>query len=140
MHELVEMEVRELLSEYDYDGDNIPIIRGSALAMIDGTDKKLGEEAIDKLIEAMDASLEPSERDVDKPFLLSVEGSFNIAGRGTVATGTVEQGKVKLGDDVQLIGVHRRGVPTTVVGLEAFKKSLDHAEAGDNVGALLRGL
>jgi len=115
-------------------------VRGSALQMMEGGDKKLGEEAIDKLVEAMDSFIEPSERDVDKPFLLQVDGSLNIGGRGTVATGTIEQGKVKNGDEVQLIGVNRKPVPTTVVGIEAFRKQLDHGQAGDNVGCLLRGV
>jgi len=140
MHELVEMEVRELLSEYDYDGDDAIFVKGSALACLEGRDPELGEQAIDELIEAMDAHIEPPVRDVDKPFLMTVDSALNIPGRGTVATGTIETGKVNVGDDVHLIGIKRKPTPTTVTGLESFKKSLDHGEAGDNVGALLRGV
>ncbi len=140
MHELVEMEVRELLSEYDYAGDDAVFIKGSALAALDGSDPELGAKAIDELVAAMDEHIIPPVRDVDKPFLLTVDGSLNIPGRGTVATGTIEQGVCKIGDDVHLIGLKRKPTPTTIVGIETFQKSLDQGEAGDNVGVLLRSI
>jgi elongation factor Tu len=140
MHELVEMEVRELLSQYEYDGDNTPIIRGSALCALQGTDKVLGEEAIGKLIEALDSNVAIPQREKDKDLVMTIENSVNIAGRGTVATGTIELGKCKVGDEVQLIGLKRKPTPTTITGIETFHKQLDSGEAGDNVGVLLRGV
>lgn len=141
MHELVEMEVRELLADYDYDDPNLPIIKGSALLALNGQDDdQLGTSAIHKLVDTMDAYFPAAVRAVDKPFFMSIDGSFNIAGRGTVATGTIDQGVVKIGDDVQLIGYTRKTRATTIVGVETFKKTLDRGEAGDNVGVLLRGL
>ena len=140
MHELVEMEVRELLSYYEYDGDNTTFIKGSALAAVEGSDPELGANAIAKLVQAMDNDIPIPERDNEKDFLMAIEGSMNIGGRGTVATGTVETGKVKIGDDVHLIGLKRKPTPSTVIGVETFKKSMEQAEAGDNVGILLRGL
>jgi elongation factor Tu len=136
--DLVEMELREMLSFYKFDGDNIPIVRGSALHALKGTDDKLGKEAILELMKACDAFPSP-ERVLDKPFSMPVEDVFSIQGRGTVATGRIEQGIVKAGEDVELIGI----VPTqktTVTGVEMFKKSLTQGQAGDNCGLLLRGL
>ena len=136
--DLVEMELREMLSFYKFDGDNIPIVRGSALHALKGTDDKLGKEAILELMKACDAFPSP-ERVLDTPFSMPVEDVFSIQGRGTVATGRIEQGIVKAGEDVELIGI----VPTqktTVTGVEMFKKSLTQGQAGDNCGLLLRGL
>ena len=140
MHELVEMEVRELLSAYDYDGDNAPFIKGSALCALNGTEPELGEKAIENLVNAMDEHFTVPERLVDKPFLMSIDQSINISGRGTVVTGTLEQGEVKLNQDVHMIGIKRKHTPTTVTGIETFHKQMDRAEAGDNVGVLLRGI
>ncbi|WP_353931348.1 elongation factor Tu [Okeanomitos corallinicola TIOX110] len=145
--ELVELEVREILSQYDFDGDNIPIIKGSGLkaleAMTANPKTKKGEnEWVDKIYELMDAvdSYIPTpERDVDKDFLMAVEDVFSITGRGTVATGRIERGKVKVGDNVELVGI-RDTRATTVTGIEMFKKSLDEGMAGDNAGVLLRGI
>jgi elongation factor Tu len=140
MHELVEMEVRELLDEYDYNGDDAIIIKGSALAALEGKDEDYAGPAIDKLIEAMDEFIVPAKREIEKPFLMTIDGSLNIPGRGTVATGTIETGKVKVGDEVHMIGIKRKPSVTTVVGIETFKKTLEYGEAGDSVGTLLRGL
>lgn len=141
MHELVEMEVRELLADYKYDDENLPIIKGSALMALNGQDEDgLGTSAIEKLVKAMDDYFVAPTRPKDKTFFMSVESSFNIPGRGTVATGTVDQGMCKIGDDVHLIGFKRKPIATTIVGIETFKKTLDRGEAGDNVGVLLRGL
>jgi len=145
--ELVELEVRELLSSYDFDGDNIPIIRGSALKALDALTAnpslKRGDDPwVDKIYELMDAvdSYIPTpERDVDKPFLMAVEDVFSISGRGTVATGRIERGKVHIGDTVSIVGI-RETRDTTVTGVEMFQKTLDEGMAGDNVGLLLRGL
>ena len=134
------MEVRELLNQYEYDGDKAIFVKGSALAALNGTDKKLGEEAIQQLIDALDKNIAIPDRPKDKDFLMSVDGAMNISGRGTVVTGTVEQGKCKVGDEVHLIGIKRKPVPTTITGIETFKKTLDYGEAGDNVGVLLRGV
>ncbi len=140
MHELVEMEVRELLSQYEYDGDKAVFIKGSALAGLQGTDPELGEKALEKLVKALDENISLPEREKDKPFLMSVDTAMNISGRGTVVTGTIEQGKCKIGDEVHLIGIRRKPISTTLTGIETFKKSLDYGEAGDNVGVLLRGI
>jgi elongation factor Tu len=141
MHELVEMEVRELLADYSYDDDDLPLIKGSALMALNGQDEDgLGTSSIQKLVEAMDSYFVAPERLINKDFFMSVDGAFNIPGRGTVATGTIDQGKIKVGDDVHLIGYKRKPFATTIVGIETFKKSLDRGEAGDNVGVLLRGL
>jgi len=145
--ELVELEVRELLSSYDFDGDNIPIVSGSALQAVEtlSTNPKTAKgdnEWIDKiyaLMDEVDAYIPTPERDVDKPFLMAVEDVFTITGRGTVATGRIERGKVKIGDEVELVGL-RDTRKTTVTGIEMFKKSLDEGMAGDNAGILLRGL
>ena len=122
MHELVEMEVRELLSSYDYDGDSCEFVKGSALCALNGTNPELGEQAIEKLVNAMDKTFEVPERLVDKKFLMSIDQAINISGRGTVCTGTVEQGTVKLNQDVHMIGIRRKHTPTTVTGIETFNK------------------
>ena len=140
MHELVEMEVRELLNTYEYDGDNTVFVKGSALCALNGTDPELGEKAMEKLINALDTQIQLPERLKDKDFLMSIDSSVNIPGRGTVVTGTVEQGKCKVGDEVHMIGIKRKPTPTTITGIETFKKQLDYGEAGDNVGVLLRGV
>lgn len=140
MHELVEMEVRELLSSYDFDGDNIPFIKGSALHALNGTEPSIGSEAIGKLVAAMDANITEPPRESKKDFLMSIDSSLNIPGRGCVVTGTIEQGKIKVNEDVHMIGIRRKFTPTTVTGIETFHKQLDSGEAGDNVGVLLRGI
>ena len=140
MHELVEMEVRELLSSYDYDGDNCIVVKGSALSALNGTDPELGEQAMEKLVAAMDEHIIEPERLSDKDFLMSIDSSLNIAGRGCVVTGTVEQGKAKINDEVHMIGIRRKHTPATITGIETFHKQLDQAQAGDNVGVLLRGV
>ncbi len=135
--DLVEMEIRDLLKEYDYDGDNTPIIRGSALKALEGDKEAL--EAIDKLMDAVDEWIPTPERDNDKPFLMSIEDVFTITGRGTVVTGRVERGKLNLNDTVEIVGI-RPTKSTVVTGIEMFRKQLDYAEAGDNAGVLLRGI
>lgn len=137
--ELVEMEVRELLSEYDYDGDNTPIIVGSGLKALEDPDGVWGDKIV-KLMEAVDEYIPQPERDTDKPFLMPVEDVFSITGRGTVATGRVERGVVKVGDTVQIVGLVEKPSDVVVTGVEMFRKQLDLAEAGDNIGALLRGV
>ena len=136
--ELVEMEVRELLSEYDFPGDDIPVIAGSALKALEGVAEY--EEKIVELMAAVDDYIPTPERDTDKPFMMPVEDVFSITGRGTVATGRVERGEVKVGDEVEIIGLADEAKKTTVTGVEMFRKLLDYAEAGDNIGALLRGV
>ncbi len=136
--ELVEMEIRELLSKYDFPGDDIPIIRGSAVSALEGKSDGLGREAIIKLMEAVDTAIPTPERPVDKPFLMPVEDVFTISGRGTVCTGRVERGIVKVGEEVEIIGI-KPTVKTTITGVEMFRKLLDQGQAGDNIGALLRG-
>ncbi|MBC2600908.1 elongation factor Tu [Puniceicoccus vermicola] len=135
--ELVEMEIRDLLSKYEFDGDNITIVRGSALAAIE--DKQEGKDAIQNLMDAIDADIPEPERAVDKPFLMSVEDVFSITGRGTVATGRIERGMVKVGEEVSIVGLEKEG-KTIVTGVEMFRKTLDSGQAGDNVGLLLRGV
>ena len=135
--DLVEMEVRELLSEYGFDGDNAPVIRGSALKALEGDDKYVG--AIKELMDAVDEFIPDPTRETDKPFLMSVEDVMTITGRGTVATGRVECGVVKLGEEVEIVGI-KDTQKTVVTGLEMFRKQLDFAESGDNIGALLRGI
>lgn len=137
--ELVEMEIRELLDFYDFPGDDIPIIRGSALAAAEGRDPELGNDAVLKLMEAVDETIPEPTRDLDKDFLMPIEDTFSIAGRGTVVTGRVEQGRVDVGDDLAVIG-YGENKQTTCTGVEMFKKLLDYGMAGDNIGALLRGL
>jgi len=138
--ELVEMELRELLSFYEFDGDNIPIVRGSALAALQGKDDKIGKDAVMELMNACDTYIPDPERALDKPFSLSVEDVFSITGRGTVVTGRVEQGIVKVGDSVEIVGLSDKPHATTVTGVETFKKLLNEGQAGDNVGLLLRGI
>jgi elongation factor Tu len=137
--ELVELEIRELLSAYDFPGDEIPIIKGSALKGLEGDPGELGEQAIVKLMEAVDAYIPEPERAIDKPFLMPVEDVFSISGRGTVATGRVERGVIKVGEEVEIVGI-RPTAKTTVTGVEMFRKLLDEGRAGDNIGALLRGI
>ncbi|UEB33587.1 elongation factor Tu [Finegoldia magna] len=137
--ELVEMEVRELLNEYEYDGDNTPIVVGSALKALEDPDGEWGDKII-KLMEEVDEWIPAPVRDVDHPFLMPVEDIFTITGRGTVATGRVERGKVKVGDNVEIVGLTTEKRTVVVTGVEMFRKQLDEAEAGDNIGALLRGV
>jgi elongation factor Tu len=137
--ELVEMEVRELLTKYEFPGDKVPVIRGSALKALEGDQSEIGEASIVKLMEALDTFIPEPKRDLDKPFLMAVEDVFSITGRGTVATGRVERGKVKVGDTIEIVGIKPTN-KTVVTGLEMFRKSLDDAMAGDNAGALLRGV
>jgi len=137
--ELVEMEVRELLTAYGYPGDDIPIIAGSALAALEDRDPEIGAESIKKLMDAVDAYIPQPERAIDQPFLMPVEDVFSISGRGTVATGRVERGIVKVGDELEIIGIHDTK-KTICTGVEMFRKLLDRGEAGDNIGALLRGI
>jgi len=136
--ELVEMEVRELLSKYDFPGDEVPVIKGSALKALEGDQSEIGEPSILKLAEALDTYIPTPERAIDKPFLLPIEDVFSISGRGTVVTGRVERGIVKVGDEVEIVGL-RPTQKTTVTGVEMFRKLLDQGQAGDNVGVLLRG-
>ena len=137
--ELVEMEVREMLSEYDFDGDNTPIVVGSALKALEDPDGEWGDKIV-KLMEAVDDWIPTPERATDQPFLMPVEDVFTITGRGTVATGRVERGQVKVGDTVEIVGLQEKSRSVVVTGVEMFKKLLDVAEAGDNIGALLRGV
>eukprot|EP01119_Soliformovum_irregulare_P023513 TRINITY_DN8214_c0_g1_i2.p1 TRINITY_DN8214_c0_g1~~TRINITY_DN8214_c0_g1_i2.p1 ORF type:complete len:398 (-),score=-33.13 TRINITY_DN8214_c0_g1_i2:195-1388(-) len=139
MIELVEMEVRELLSKYDFDGDNAPVIKGSATSALGGTNPEIGEQAIQKLLEALDTYIPQPERAIDQPFLLPIEGVMSISGRGTVVTGRVERGVVKVGEEVEIVGIKPASTKTTVTGIEMFRKLLDQGQAGDNVGVLLRG-
>jgi elongation factor Tu len=136
--DLVELEVRELLTKYEFPGDQIPIVRGSALAALENKDPKLGHDAILELMKAVDASIPQPARPKDKPFLMPIEDVFSISGRGTVVTGRVERGIVKVGEEMQIIGL-KPTVLTVVTGVEMFRKLLDQGEAGDNIGALLRG-
>jgi elongation factor Tu len=136
--ELVEMEVRELLSSYDFPGDDTPIITGSALKALEGEDSELGTQSIVKLLEAMDSYIPQPVRDTEKPFLMPIEDVFSISGRGTVVTGRVERGIVKVGEEVEIVGIHPTS-KTTCTGVEMFRKLLDEGRAGDNVGVLLRG-
>jgi elongation factor Tu len=136
--ELVEMEVRELLSKYDFPGDDVPIIKGSALKALEGDKGDLGEVAIMALADALDSYIPTPERAVDKPFLLPIEDVFSISGRGTVVTGRIERGIVKVGEEVEIIGI-KPTVKTICTGVEMFRKLLDQGQAGDNVGVLLRG-
>ncbi|MFN7610312.1 MAG: elongation factor Tu, partial [bacterium] len=136
--DLVEMEVRELLSSYQFPGDDIPVIRGSALCALEGRNPEIGEQAINKLMDAVDAYIPQPERAKDRPFLMPIEDVFSISGRGTVVTGRVERGIVKFGEEVEIVGL-RPTIKTVVTGVEMFRKLLDQGEAGDNIGALLRG-
>ena len=137
--DLVEMEIRELLSEYGFPGDETPIIRGSALKALEGDKSDIGETAVKSLLDAIDKHIPVPERDLDKPFLMPIEDVFTIEGRGTVITGRIEQGVIKVGDEVEIVGL--RDTQTTIVtGVEMFRKELDSGQAGDNVGLLIRGL
>ena len=137
--ELVELEIRELLSSYDYPGDDIPIIKGSALAALEGKNPEIGHDAILELMKAVDAYIPQPERPKDRPFLMPIEDVFSISGRGTVVTGRVEQGVVKVGEEVEIVGL-KPTQKTVCTGVEMFRKLLDQGEAGDNIGALLRGV
>ncbi len=137
--ELVELELRELLSMYEFPGDDIPIIIGSALQALEGVETEMGEESIARLMEAVDNYIPEPERPVDKPFLMPVEDVFSISGRGTVATGKVDRGIIKIGEEVEIVGI-RDTTKTTVTGVEMFRKLLDEGRAGENIGALLRGI
>jgi len=137
--ELVEMEVRELLSMHDFPGDDIPVIRGSALCALEGREDELGRDAVRELMQQVDDFIPTPVRDLDKGFIMPVEGTFSIAGRGTVVTGRVESGQVKPGDEIEIVGL-RKTQKTTVTGVEMFHKQLESGDAGDNVGCLLRGL
>jgi len=136
--DLVELEVRELLSVYDFPGDDIPIVRGSALAALESRDEAIGKETIMELMQAVDDAIPQPDRPVDKPFLMPIEDVFSISGRGTVVTGRVERGVVKVGDEIEIVGV-KETTKTVCTGVEMFRKLLDSGEAGDNVGVLLRG-
>src|SRR6056297_2666805 len=136
--ELVELEVRELLSSYEFDGDNIPVVQGSALGALNGEEEH--EKAIVELMDAVDDTIPTPERDVDKPFLMPVEDVFSITGRGTVATGRIERGVVELNDEVEIVGIIEEPLKSVVTGIEMFRRLLDRGEAGDNAGILLRGI
>ena len=137
--DLVELEIRELLSSYEFPGDDIPVIRGSALCALEGREDAIGKDAVIKLMEEVDAFIPEPKRDIDKPFLMPIEDVFSISGRGTVVTGRVERGIVKVGETVEMVGI-RDTTTTTVTGVEMFRKLLDEGRAGDNVGVLLRGI
>ena len=136
--ELVEMEVRELLSKYDFPGDDIPIVKGSALKALEGDQSEIGEPSIFKLAEALDSYIPTPERAIDQPFLMPVEDVFSISGRGTVVTGRVERGIIKVGEEIEIVGIKATS-KTTCTGVEMFRKLLDQGQAGDNIGVLLRG-
>jgi len=136
--DLVEMEIRELLTSYEFPGDTIPIIKGSALAALEGKDDEIGKNSIIELMKAVDESIPQPDRPIDQPFLMPVEDVFSISGRGTVVTGRIEQGQVKVGEEIEILGI-REAQKTTCTGVEMFRKLLDSGEAGDNVGVLLRG-
>ena len=139
LQELVEMEIRDLLSSYEFPGDDTPIIKGSALKALEGDESEIGSQSIEQLVETMDDYIAEPERDVNKPFLLPIEDVFSIAGRGTVVTGRVERGIVKVGEEIEVVGL-KDTQKTTCTGVEMFRKLLDEGRAGDNVGVLLRGL
>src|SRR3712207_4846640 len=136
--DLVELEVRELLSKYDFPGDDIPIVKGSALCALEDREPQIGREAILELMRNVDSYIPQPERPVDQPFLMPIEDVFSISGRGTVVTGRVERGVIRVGEEVEIVGL-KPTVKTTVTGVEMFRKLLDQGEAGDNIGALLRG-
>lgn len=139
MVDMVEEEIRDLLTKYDFPGDKIPFVRGSAVKALNGDQSEIGEQAIQKLMDAVDSFIPEPVREIDKPFLMSVEGVFSISGRGTVATGRVERGRVKVGEEVEIVGFGNT-IKTTVTGVEMFKKELKEGQAGDNLGLLLRGV
>jgi elongation factor Tu len=136
--ELVEMEIRDLLTSYEFPGDEIPIIKGSALAVLENGDPKIGHDSIIELMDAVDSYIPQPERPKDKPFLMPIEDVFSISGRGTVVTGRVERGVLKVGDEIEIVGI-KPTQKTTCTGIEMFRKLLDQGEAGDNIGVLLRG-
>lgn len=140
LNELVEMEVKEILQKYKYDPEATIFIRGSALCAVNGQEPELGEKAITKLLDTMDETIPEPTRDVDKPFLLAIDSIYNVEGRGCVVTGTVETGKCKIGDDIEIVGFKRKSKMSTITGVEMFKKKLDFALSGDTVGLLLRGV
>jgi len=137
--DLVEMDIRELLNKYEFDGDNVPVIRGSALKALEGDTSDIGEGSIKKLLEALDTHIPEPKREIDKPFLMAVEDVFSITGRGTVATGRVERGRIKVGETIEIVGFTDTK-STVATGLEMFRKLLDESIAGDNIGVLLRGI
>jgi elongation factor Tu len=137
--DLVELEVRELLSSYEFAGDKIPIVRGSALMALENKEPKLGHDAILELMKAVDENIPQPERAIDKPFMMAIEDVFSISGRGTVVTGRIDRGIIKVGEEVEIVGI-RPTTKTTVTGVEMFRKLLDQGQAGDNVGCLLRGI
>lgn len=139
MVDMVEEEIRDLLKKYDFPGDEIPFIRGSALKALEGEKSEIGAQSIDRLMDALDSYIPEPAREVDKPFLMAVEGVFTISGRGTVATGRIERGHVKVGEEVEIVGLGAN-IKTTVTGVEMFRKTLNEGQAGDNVGILLRGV
>lgn len=139
MLELVEMEMREILTKYGFDGDNTPVIMGSALCALEGREPEIGVKSIEKLLDAIDEHIPTPVRDTEQPFLMPVEDIFSISGRGTVATGRVERGLLKKGDEIEIVGFNKTPIKTTVTGIEMFRKELDQAMAGDNAGILLRG-
>jgi elongation factor Tu len=140
MIEMVEEEIRDLLKKYDFPGDEIPVIRGSALKALEGDKSEIGAGSIMKLMEAVDAYIPQPARAIDKPFLMPIEGVFSIAGRGTVATGRIEKGIIKIGEAVEIVGIKDVALKSVVTGVEMFKKNLDQGQAGDNAGLLLRGI
>ncbi|KTR02940.1 elongation factor Tu, partial [Aureimonas ureilytica] len=137
--ELVELELRELLSSYEFPGDDVPIVKGSALAALEDSNKEIGENAVRELMKQVDAYIPTPERPINMPFLMPIEDVFSISGRGTVVTGRVERGIVKVGEEVEIVGI-RDTKKTTVTGVEMFRKLLDQGQAGDNIGALVRGV
>lgn len=139
MVDMVEEEIRELLSEYGFPGEEIPFVRGSALKALEGDDSEIGKQSIWRLMDALDSYIPAPEREVDKPFLMAAEGVFTISGRGTVATGRIERGKITVGEEVEIVGLGAK-IKTTVTGVEMFRKTLNEGQAGDNVGLLLRGV
>lgn len=140
LHELIEMELRELLTKYEYDGNAASFVFGSALCALKGTDAEIGEQKIIQLLDTMDKTIPIPTRDIDKPFSMSIEGTLQIEGRGTVVTGTVDTGRVKVGEDVDIVGYSDKPKRTNVIGIETFRKQLDYGESGDNIGLLVRGL
>jgi len=140
MIEMVEEEIRDLLNKYDFPGDDIPVVKGSALKALEGDKSEIGSESIMRLMDAVDSYIPEPKRDVDKDFIMPIEGVFSIAGRGTVATGKIDKGVVKIGDPVQIIGLKEAPLSSVVTGIEMFRKNLDRGQAGDNAGLLLRGI
>lgn len=138
LHELVEMETREILTQYEYNGKDAKFVKGSALCACNGIEPEIGEQKIIELLDTMDKHIPVPKRPIDKPFMMPIESTFTIAGRGTVITGTIEQGKIKSGDEVELVGYSRKTLRTNITGIETFRKTLDYGEAGDNIGVLVR--